>query len=188
MLVVREPFFISILGKKKALHNMSQTADGYSNAFYNTVAPLMTLGAVENVTLEVLVSQLLRWVFGHSANWLQSAEIHTYTTTMVGALNFGDDYEELRGKEDASGYSDDFKDGAKSVPAVLLGYITQQLRSEGVKIPAFFNMDVALMIMGKILTRPILQTVAASLPADATAAFLVLETIWQKQRRISKGA
>ena len=90
-------------------------------------------------------------------------------------------------KGDKSGYSQDFQDGFKSVPAVLLGYITQQLRSEGIKIPPFFNMEVCLMLVGKILTRPILQTVAASLPSDASAALIVLDTIWAKQRRISKG-
>jgi hypothetical protein len=167
---------------------MSSKTDGYSNAFYNTVAPLMNVGAVENVALEVLVSQLLRWVAGHSSNWLQSMEIHTYTTTMVGCTNFGDDFANVRQKGTPSEYSQDFKDGAKSVPAVLLGYFTQQLRSEGIKIPPFFNMDVGLMVLGKIMTRPILQTVAASLPADANAAFLVLDTIWAKQRQISKGA
>ena len=102
-------------------------SEGYSNAFANTFSPLMSIGAVENVTLEVVVSQLLRWVAGHKSNWLQSMEIHTYTTTMVGALNFGDDFDDVRGKEDSADYSTDFQDGAKSVPAVLLGYFTQQL-------------------------------------------------------------
>ena len=115
-------------------------------------------------------------------------EIHTYTTTMVGALNFGADFDDVRGKGDDSNYSGDFQDGAKSVPAVLLGYVTQQLRSEGIKIPPFFNMEVGLMVLGKILTRPILQTVAASLPSEAAAAFIVLDSIWAKQRQISKGA
>jgi hypothetical protein len=162
--------------------------EGYGNAFYNTVAPLMTLGAVENVTLEVVVSQLLRWVAGHQSNWLQSMEIHTYATTMVGATNFGDSFVDVRLKEDPSDYSTDFQDGAKSVPAVLLGYLTQQFRSEGIKIPSFFNMDVGLMILGKVMTRPILQTIAASLPADSAAAFIVMDNIWQKQRAIARGA
>ena len=105
---------------------------------------------------------------------------------MVGALNFGDETAPIRLKGDDSGYGDDFKDGAKTIPALMLGYITQQLRSEGIKVPAFFNMEVALMVLGKVLTRPILQTIAASLPADSAAAYIVLDTIWAAQRDIAK--
>ena len=162
--------------------------DGYTNAFWSVLEPVMggkqIQGTAQYVAREVLVGQLVRRMLSLPMNWRESAEIHLYSVPMIGTLNFGKDFRDPPRKDDKSELTDAATDGAKAIPGAIAGYIAQSFRVNGVRMPEFRKAFVALCL-GKILSQVIMEYVSASLPNDIQTAEAVLRNLFNKYREIA---
>lgn len=164
------------------------TKRGYSNAFWNVLEPLMNgkqiQGTVEYVAIEVLVGQAIRRIaFGLPYNWMASAETHLYSVPLIGQLNFGDPFTDMkRDSKQAVDLTEEVTNGAKKIPAVLAGYVAHKLRTDGVRIPAFANKEVIALMLGKMISRPLTAYIFSSLPKDAQTALLVINNLFNIQK------
>ena len=162
--------------------------EGYSNAFWNTLENLMSgkavQGTVEYVAIEVLVPQAIsRMAFGLPYNWMAAAETHLYSVPMIGQLNFGDAFGDLkRDSKEKVELTDEATDGAKAIPGALVGYIAHKIRSEGVKIPSLATKEVVALLAGKIISRPLTAYVFSSLPKDAQTALIVINNLFNTMK------
>ena len=162
--------------------------DGYSNAFWSVLEPLMSgkeiQGTAQYVAREVLVGQLVRRMLSMSMNWRESAEIHLYSVPMIGTLNFGKDFRDPPRKDDKADLTEAATDGAKAIPGAIAGYIAQSFRANGVRMPEFKKSFVALCL-GKILSQVIMEYVTASLPNDIQTAEAVLRNLFNKYKEVA---
>ena len=143
------------------------------------------MGSVEYVAIEVLVGQLVRRAMGLKMNWVDSAEIHTYSLPVIGQLNFGDEFPALTKDPNASiEIMREATEGAKAIPGAIAGYTAHQIRQNGFKIPSFGNRDFIALMAGKILSRPITAYVFSSLPTDFQTALLVINALFNRQKAV----
>ena len=165
---------------------------GYTNAFWNTLEPFMNgksiQGAGQYVAIEVLVGQLIRRVaFGLPYNWLDATETHVYSVPVIGQLNFGEPFGELvRDPKGKVEMSKEATDGAKAIPGALIGYCAHKIRQDGLKIPNFASKDVMALLIGKIVSRPLMAYLFSSLPKDVQTASIVLNNLMNRETRIIK--
>ena len=169
---------------------------GYTNAAWNVLEPfyVSTQGVVTYVAIEVLVGQLVRTVMGLPYNWMESAEIHTLSVPVIGALNFGDPLSALarqadakiQGKKEDIKYFEELAGGAKGVPGVIAGYLASQFMRQGFKIPSFANPTFTALIAGKILSRPITKGLFEMLPDQAQGKLEVLNALMNRHRAIAQ--
>ena len=166
------------------------TNKGYTNAFWNTLEPFMDgksiQGAAQYVAIEVMVGQLIRRVaFGLPFNWMASTEIHTLSVPMIGQLNFGDPFKDfVRDSKGKVEVSEAATDGAKAIPGTLVGYCAHKIRQDGLKIPSFGNKDVMALLIGKVVSRPLMAYMFSSLPKDVQTASIVLNNLMNRMTDI----
>lgn len=166
------------------------TQDGYSNAFWNTLAPITeggkyAMGTAFYVGWETLVGQLIRRSMKAPYNAVESAEAHLYSVPLIGQLNFGNDFQPYKlGKDEKVDISDEMMEGAKTIPGYLAGYTAMKLRREGVKIPTYTGRDVVYGLVGKIVSRVLLAYAITSLPEDLAASQVVLQALFKRQKDV----
>ena len=166
---------------------------GYTNAFWNLLKPItMTkglMGTAEYVAIETLVGQAIRRVMSAPYNVGESVELHTYSVPFLGQMNFGDAYKELQYDKNVKfEIVDEMTEGAKAIPAAIVGYIGMRLRRDGIKIPPFANRDFVYMLVGKILSRPLTQFIFTSLPEDFQVALTVINELANRQKAVIDNA
>jgi hypothetical protein len=164
--------------------------DGYTNSIWNVLEPYMAggksiQGAMIFVTVEVIIGQAVRRLMKAPYNIRDSMEVHALSVPFLGQMNFGDAHDGLSGdpKRKVS-FVDAMTTGGKQVPAAIVGYITQQLRRNGLRVPDFTNRDFLYLIVGKLLSRPALEFLFSSLPEDFQIAMKVLERVIEQQRAV----
>ena len=132
----------------------------------------------------MLVGQAIRRIaFGLPYNWMAAAETHLYSVPLIGQLNFGDPFTDM--KRDSKAKVDltaEVTNGAKKIPAVLAGYVAHKIRSDGVRIPAFANKEVIALMLGKMISRPLTAYIFSSLPKDAQTALLVINNLFNIEK------
>ena len=163
--------------------------DGFTNAFWNILTPYTAggkavMGAATYVTIETAVGQAIRRLLGSPMNIAESLETHIYSVPFLGMMNFGKPYNPLpQSEEQKVNVTDEAMDGAKAIPAALVGYIAMKLRREGFKIPGF-GRDVVYLAVGKVISRVLKAYVARSLPDDVQAGLAVINAIAAKQQQV----
>lgn len=164
--------------------------NGYTNTIWNVLKPYMmggksVMGSATYIAIETLVGQIVRRTMRAPYNVAESVELHAYSVPFLGQLNFGDPYApyELDSKAKFE-LVDEATEGAKAIPAAIVGYIGMKLRKEGLKVPAFANRDFLYMLVGKVLSRPLTQFVFTSLPEDFQTGLIVLNSLSNRQRAV----
>lgn len=165
---------------------------GYSNAFWNILKPVMgggklTMGAAEYVTIETLVGQIIRKVMKVPTNIGESVELHTYSLPFLGQLNFGDEARPYElDKKVPFKFVEEATQGAKHIPAAIVGYSAMRVRRDGLRVPAYANRDFLYMLVGKILSRPVTQFIFQSLPDDFQLGLVTLQALADRQQAVIK--
>ena len=172
-------------GKEKIIE------EGYTNSLWNALAPFSggkaIMGSALFVAFETIVGQVLRKLYGAPTNIRDSIETHTYSIPLLGPLNFGDPYRDLPvGKDEKPDAAKEAMDGAKQIPAAIGGYIAHKMRQDGIKIPSFMNKDVAILMVGKVVSRVLKAYINSSLPKDVQAGEAVLNALVNRATRLSK--
>ena len=166
--------------------------DGYSNAFWSIIQPYTAggkyaMGSVTYVAIETLVGQAVRKIMKSPTTWRDSIITHAISVPFLGQLNFGEPYSELVIDPDGKvELMDEATNGAKAIPAAIIGYTAMRLLNDGFKVPAYANKDFLYMCIGKVLSRPVTAYIASSLPEDIQIGLQVLNTLANKQRDVIK--
>ena len=169
---------------------MADATKGYTNAFWSVLEPLMDgkqiQGTAQYVATEVLVGQAIRRIaFGLPYNWLAASETHLYSIPMIGQLNFGDPFGDLnRDSKKKVELSNEATAGAKAIPGALAGYLAHKVRSEGIRFPNFATSEVMALLIGKIVSRPLVAYIFSSLPKDMQTASIVLNELFNRVKGI----
>ena len=167
---------------------------GYGNALYNAVKPYTMggktiMGAATYVGIETIVGQTIRRIMRAPYNIAESVEIHAYSVPFLGQVNFGDDFKPYNVDSKAKfEVMDEVTEGAKAIPAAVVGYTAAHLRRNGLKIPTFANRDFFYLLVGKLLSRPLTAFVFSSLPEDFQAGLHVLTELANRQKTVIESA
>jgi hypothetical protein len=104
-------------------------------------------------------------------------------------MNFGTNFADLSFDSKAKfEVVDEMGEGAKSIPAAIVGYAAMKIRREGLKVPAFANRDFVYMLAGKVLSRPLTQFIFTSLPADFQLGLQVINELANRQKAVIDNA
>ena len=118
-------------------------------------------------------------------NIRESMEVHALSVPFLGQMNFGESHDELSPDPKRKvNFVDAMTTGGKQIPAAIVGYVAQQLRQNGLRVPDFTNRDFIYLIVGKLLSRPALEFIFSSLPEDFQIAMKVLERVIDQQRQV----
>ena len=163
---------------------------GFTNALWNLLQPFQVggkgiMGVGTYVAIETIVGQTIRRVMKAPYNIGESIELHTYSVPFLGPLNFGEEYKAYPATKDSKvDLSDELAEGAKAIPAAVVGYIAMKLRREGIKIPGFANRDFVYMVLGKIMSRPLTAYLYQSLPEDVEIGLTIINDLANRQKRL----
>ena len=163
---------------------------GYTNTLWNPLKPFSMggksiMGAAEYIAIETAVGQIIRRIMRAPYNVADSLELHTYSVPFLGQVNFGDAYAPFNPDSKAKlELVDEATEGAKAIPAAIVGYTAMKLRKEGIKVPAFANRDFLYMLVGKIVSRPLTAFVFSSLPDDFQTGLVVLNELANRQKTV----
>ena len=145
------------------------------------------MGAASYVAVEVIVAQAIRRVMKAPYNVGESIELHTYSVPFLGSMNFGDPYGQYPESSSAKiDFTDQLTDGGKAIPAAIVGFTAMKLRRDGMKVPAYANRDFLYMLIGKLLSRPLLQYIYSSLPEDVQVGLEVIQRLANRVRAQAK--
>ena len=175
-------------GSEKA----KQNEDGYTNAFWSIIQPYTAggkyaMGSVTYVAIETLVGQAVRKIMKSPTTWRDSIVTHAISVPFLGQLNFGEPYDPLNIDPDGKvELMDEAVNGAKAIPAAIVGYTAMRLMYDGFKIPAYANRDFLYMCIGKVLSRPLTAYMASSLPEDIQIGLQVLNSLANRQQTVIK--
>jgi hypothetical protein len=166
---------------------------GYTNAFWNVLKPFQVtkgiMGAAEYVAIETIVGQAIRRVMRAPYNVADSIELHTYSVPFLGQMNFGANFAPLNHDSKAKlEIVDEMSEGAKSIPAAIVGYTAMHIRQSGLKVPSYANKDFVYMLAGKVLSRPLTQFIFSSLPADFQSGLAVINALANRQKAVIDNA
>ena len=166
--------------------------DGFTNALWNVLKPYTIggkgiMGAASYVAVEVIVAQAIRRVMRAPYNVAESIETHAYSVPFLGSMNFGEPYGPYPESSSAKiDFTDQLTDGGKAIPAAIVGFTAMKLRREGIKVPAYANRDFLYMLIGKLLSRPLLQYIYSSLPEDVQIGLEVIQQLANRVRAQAK--
>ena len=168
-------------------------SDEYTNVLLNAVVPFdprktkLLLGSLEYIAAEVVVAKVVRKIIkADTVGWAQLAYVHAISLPfMGGAAAFFDPNIDYQGTDDKGakiGFGQQFMDGAKGIPAVLLAQWIVASFTKGFHAP-WFNMKDLLITAGtKALTRPVVGFVFEYLPDNVAESLRVLELLFAMQR------
>ena len=171
-------------------------SDDYVNILTNVVVAFdprktkLLLGSLEYIAAEVVVAKIVRKIIkADTVGWLQLCYVHALSLPfMGGAAGFFDPNEDYKGKDKEGkefGFGQQFMDGAKGIPAVLIAQWIVASFAKGFHAP-WFNMKELLITAGtKALTRPVVGFVFEYLPDAAAENLRVLDLLIQMQQQKS---
>ena len=171
-------------------------SDDYVNILTNVVVPFdprktkLLLGSLEYIAAEVVVAKIVRKIIkADTVGWLQLCYVHALSLPfMGGAAGFFDPVIDYKGKDKEGkdiGFGQQFMDGAKGIPAVLIAQWIVASFAKGFHAP-WFNLKELLITAGtKALTRPVVGFVFEYLPDDAAANLRVLDLLIALQQQKS---
>ena len=171
-------------------------SDDYTNILTNVVVAFdprktkLLLGSLEYIAAEVVVAKIVRKIIkADTVGWLQLCYVHALSLPfMGGAAGFFDPNEDYKGKDKDGkefGFGQQFMDGAKGIPAVLIAQWIVASFAKGVHAP-WFNLKELLITAGtKALTRPVVGFVFEYLPDAAAENLRVLDLLIQMQQQKS---
>lgn len=112
-----------------------------------------------------MVGQVVRRMMGLQRNIRDSIETHAYSVPFLGQVNFGGAYADFNVDKKAKfELVDESTEGAKAIPAAIIGYTAHKIRQDGLKIPTFGNRDFLALCVGKVMSRPLTAFIFSSLP------------------------
>ena len=142
---------------------MAETREGFDyakmlNIPANAVLPFnplrnqLLLGSAEYIAIEAVVSRLFRILLKlPQKSWTELLGVHAISMAyMGGAGAFAGETKNL----DAP-LSEQFKDGAKGIPAILLAKATYDTLNRGFHVPKWSFSDVMISAAAKAISRPI---------------------------------
>ena len=141
---------------------VKQLANIASNAAAPVMGQSLALGTVEYVLLEAAVSMLLRRVIkAPRRSFLQEVALHTISLPFLGGLG------PPLGKTTSynTGYTQQFIDGGKGIPAVFLAQYVQATAAKGFHLPSLSVNDVVITAIAKTITRPATKVIFDFAPA-----------------------
>ena len=139
--------------------------------------PLL-LGSSEFVANEVLVSWLVRRFMGMERSLFKLARIHTLSLPFLGgAAGFMDP---AVGLDDKS-WTKQMMAGGKGIPAVLLAHYIDEVFHRGFVFPSGGMKEYLVTMVAKIISRPVLSTVAAYLPGSGIEGLYFLHSLVTRQ-------
>ena len=148
---------------------MVNADDGFANIGTNAILPVdprkmkLLIGSAQYIAIEVLVSQLVRFIMKAPKGWTDLIFIHTLSLPfMGGAAGFADDNREL--DKNPKVWSELFMDGAKGIPAVLLAQWVLETFYTGFHFPWFNMKDLLITAGAKTISRPISAFIVPYLP------------------------
>ena len=171
-------------------------SDDYTNILTNVVVAFdprktkLLLGSLEYIAAEVVVAKIVRKIIkADTVGWLQLCYVHALSLPfMGGAAGFFDPNEDYKGKDKEGkefGFGQQFMDGAKGIPAVLIAQWIVASFAKGFHAP-WFNLKELLITAGaKALTRPVVGFVFEYLPNAAAENLRVLDLLIQMQQQKS---
>ena len=160
-----------------------------TNVFNNAIAPVdfraenRVLGTAEYVAVEVAVSKIVRAVLKMENRTVWDLFwVHLLSVPFMGGIGavFGDQVPLQQGPTQ-QGYTQTAKDGAKGIPAVLAAQWVVATASRGFHVPWFGMKDLMITAGSKIISRPLVYSVYAKLPAQASDALAVIDALIQRQ-------
>jgi hypothetical protein len=166
------------------------TEDGFSNAFWNVLQPFTLsgkafMGSASYVAIETTVGQIIRRIMKQPYNIAESMETHTLSVPFLGQMNFGEPYKNYPENSKAKiDFVESVTEGAKAIPAAIVGYTAMKLRREGMRVPSYANRDFIYMLVGKLLSRPLTDYIFQSLPEDIEIGLTILNTLSNTQHKL----
>ena len=135
------------------------------NVFDNAIEPFnfysnkkeQTLGSVQIVAVEVLVSKLLRWGLKMEQRTVADlAIVHGISQGMIGGMSkiLGKDIVPLNGKNK---HMATFIDGAKGIPGLFAAQYVVNTAAQGLHFPKFTMKDMLITGAAKALSRPLIN-------------------------------
>ena len=164
-------------------------SDSVVNIATNAILPVdlrktqLVFGNAEYVTVEVLVSALVRKFMKAPKSWTSLIMIHTLSLPLMGgAQGFVGPIRSVDGRFDLHAL---FTDGAKGIPAVLLAQWVLNTFYKGIHFPWFTMRELMITAGAKILTRPIAGSVYKYLPTTLQDGQLMLNEVIKRQQAVS---
>ena len=162
-------------------------AESATNILSNAVLPVdprkmqLLFGSAEYITVEVLVSAMVRKFMGASKPWTDLILIHTISLPfMGGAVGFMDPPGQMN-----AGWIDHFMSGAKGIPAVLIAEWIWNTFAKGFHVPWFNMKDLLITAGAKTISRPITGAFYGYLPKNAADALAVVNAMIGRQNNAS---
>jgi hypothetical protein len=167
--------------------------DGYMNILSNIVVPFdprktkLLMGSLEYIAAEVVVAKIIRKIIKQdNVGWLHLAYVHAISLPfMGGAAGFFEGtkaYDAVDAKGKKLGFGQQFQDGAKGIPAVLLAAWIVASFTKGFHAPWFQMKDLLITCGTKAITRPVVGFLFEYLPDDAQLNLRVLDQLVEMQR------
>ena len=157
-----------------------------TNVFNNAIAPVdfrvenRVLGTAEYVAVEVAVSKIVRAVLKMENRTVWDLFwVHLLSVPFMGGLGavIGDPVS----VQATDNYTQAFKDGAKGIPAVLAAQWVVATASRGFHVPWFGMKDLLITAGSKTISRPLVYSVIAKLPAQMSDAYAVIDELIARQ-------
>ena len=162
---------------------MEQAQNIISNAIlpFDIRKGALVLGSAEYVAVEVLVSSMVRKFMKAPKSWTELILVHTISLPFLGgAVGFVDATGEY-----SAGFTTQFMDGAKGIPAVILAEWVLATFYKGFHFPWFGFKDLLITAGSKVLSRPIASVIYGYLPRDAADALALFNLMVQQQNQKS---
>ena len=170
--------------------------DGYMNVLSNIVVPFdprktkLLMGSLEYIAAEVVVAKIIRKIIKQdNVGWLHLCYVHALSLPfMGGAAGFFEGNADYEAKDDAGknlGFGQQFQDGAKGIPAVLIAAWIVASFTKGFHAPYFQMKDLLITCGTKAITRPVVGFIFEYLPKDAQYNLRVLDQLIEMQRKKS---
>jgi hypothetical protein len=160
--------------------------DGFAkqakNIFNNAVAPFYgtdrIVGTSFNIAVNVLVETTLRQMVGwKKVPMFDKIAYHALSQPFIGGVLASGDYT----KAGEGKMYDAFADGARGIPAVLLGQYILYTLYGGFHIPKLDMSELMVVAATKLLSRPIVSSAAAWLPKQLKDQIGVIDSIYASQ-------
>ena len=170
---------------------------GTATVFFNNhFAPFTHgLGApIFYVLAEVLVGKTARRFMGRNMTWTELLQVHVLSLPFIGPTKqFFDPpikhaawSKKKAAGEEIYGYGDQFMDGARGIPAVLLAEYILETFARGVHMPKFNFKEIAVTAFTKTITRPLSVLLLPYLPSDFQASYMVLESVFGRNANTAR--
>ena len=161
-----------------------------ANVFNNAILPFdfrrdkhLIQGAIQLITLEVLVAKIIRKVLGMGGRgFVELAAIHAVSLPFLGGLS---GFFAAPANVGGSTQYQAVQDGAKGVPAVLLSQYIVNTAIKGFHVPKVSFKEILVTAASKTLTRPLIVLMYPKLHQSLQDGFRAETNMEQHQNAAS---